>query len=113
MAAMKEGMHSLVIYDENRFDNKRYIHFLRKNDKKKALCYVSMQSYVAQILVHRNNLVREHAPILVSGEKIFTSADVLVRTAPHLTGHWKALSLLRLLPRVLRNKTVNLILDIP
>jgi len=109
---MKEGMHALVIYDESRFDNKRYIHFLRKNDKNQALCFVSMQSYVAQILVRRNNLLTEHAPILVSGERIFTSADVLVRRAPHLNGHWKALLLLRLLPRVLRNKTVNMILDI-
>lgn len=108
---MKDGMQLLIIYDEKRFNNRRFVHFLMKRDKKQMFCYATIQSHIARILVERNNLAIENTPILVSGDHIHSGADILLRLAPYLDGSWKMLSLLRLLPSQLRNKTINILLS--
>jgi predicted DCC family thiol-disulfide oxidoreductase YuxK len=101
----------LIIYDETRSDNRRFVRFLMRNDRNNVFCFATTQSHIAQILVKRNNLPADKTPILVSGDHIYTRADELIRASMYLDGPWRALCLLRLLPSVLRNKTVNLILN--
>lgn len=104
-------MQLLIIYDESRTDSKRFVRFLMKNDQNKMFCYTTMQSYVAQILMNRNQLSVTDLPVLVSGEKIYTGADVLTRSIAHFDSQRRLLSLLRLLPRRWRSRTVNFILS--
>jgi predicted DCC family thiol-disulfide oxidoreductase YuxK len=110
MNIMKDDMQLLIIYDEHNADHLQLVQFLSRNDRHKAFCYASVESYIARVLMSRNNLTTGSAPILIRGDKIHTGAELFPAIAPYLSGRWKMMVLLRLLPGSFRKSIVNNIL---
>jgi predicted DCC family thiol-disulfide oxidoreductase YuxK len=89
------------------------VQFVIKRDKQSKFRFASLQStYAKDLLANYFSQKRNtdlYSIFLVEGDKIYSRSDAALRIARHLRGGWRLLSLLRFIPRFIRDAVYNLI----
>lgn len=96
--------HPVMLFDGECIFCCNALQFFIKIDKEEKLRYTTLQSEVGQALREQLGLNQENeSVILVDQNEIYTETDVTFQTLRHLRFPWKALAILRFIPRPIRN----------
>lgn len=80
------------------------VNFIIKRDPNAKLTFATLQSEAGKRLLNEYSLANNVDSIIyIEGEKTFDKSDAALRVARQLNGLWPVLSVLRLLPKVLRD----------
>ena len=85
------------------------VQFIIQRDKHDLFRFASLQSHPARAVMQRFNIDPEslHSVIVIDGAKAYERSDAALHIAARLSGMWKLLSFLRILPRRLRDVVYN------
>lgn len=90
----------------------RSVQFIIRHDPVAYFCFASLQSAAGQEAVAAIASQRGKAPdavVLLRQGRYYTGSDAAVRIARHLSGGWRLLSLLRFVPRLVREPVYRFI----
>ena len=110
-----QGAH-LVLYDGVCGLCNRLLQFLLKHDRREVFSFAALQSDTGKRMVARSGGDPEEltsfyvvADFRTPGARVFTRSDAAVFVASQLGWPWKAMSIARWLPKVVRNRAYDLI----
>lgn len=83
----------------------RTVNFIINRDSANYFRFAPLQSEVAKKLLAQRNLSEFdlNSVILIENDEIYTRSTAALRIAARLDGFWRAVSVFRLIPRVLRD----------
>jgi predicted DCC family thiol-disulfide oxidoreductase YuxK len=89
----------------------RAVQFIIKRDKKKQFRFAALQGKGGNDLLKKFDLPANlfNSFILVEGDKVYTRSTAALRVAKKLSGGWKLLYGLMIVPRFIRNAVYNVI----
>jgi predicted DCC family thiol-disulfide oxidoreductase YuxK len=87
------------------------VQFIIKRDKKEQFRFASLQGKAGNDLLKKFDLPADlfNSFILVEGDKVYTRSTAALRVAKKLSGGWKLLYGLMIVPRFIRNAVYNVI----
>jgi predicted DCC family thiol-disulfide oxidoreductase YuxK len=87
------------------------IRFIIKRDKKRQFLFAPLQGKTGRELLERFNLAPNviNTFILLEKDKVYTKSTAALRVARKLSGGWKLLYGLMIVPRIIRNAVYNII----
>jgi predicted DCC family thiol-disulfide oxidoreductase YuxK len=96
--------HPIVFFDGDcKFCN-RSVYWIVCHDRDATFRFASLQSVVAQKrLQHRPHVMQMNSLVLLQNGMVYTHSDALLRIAVKLDAPWNLLSLLRIIPRMIRD----------
>jgi len=102
---------SIVLFDGVCNLCNRAVQFIIKRDKKKQFLFASLQGKAGNKLLQKFDLPANlfNSFILVEGDKVYTRSTAALRVAKKLSGGWKLLYGLMIVPGFIRNAVYNLI----
>jgi len=108
--------HTLVLYDGVCGLCNRLVKFLLRRDLADCFRFAPLQSEFSRTVLERHGLNSGDLETVVvidnfgtSGEQAFTRSDAAIASVSRLGGMWKAASVARFVPRVLREPVYKLI----
>jgi len=106
-----EAAPAIVVFDGICHLCSAWVQFLLRRDRRGRYRFASMQSDTGRTLLRTHGLDPD-APfsmLLLEGERARTDSDAILAVVAGLGGAWRAVSVLRLLPRMLRDPCYRLI----
>ena len=102
---------SIVLFDGVCNLCNRAVQFIIKRDKKKQFLFASLQGKAGNKLLQKFDLPANlfNSFVLVEGDKVYTRSTAALRVAKKLSGGWKLLYGLMIVPGFIRNAVYNLI----
>ena len=85
------------------------VRFVIKRDKKNYFHFATIQSEVAKQLTENENIESSATIILVEDEKIYRRSTAALRVCRHLSGGWKFLYNLIIIPAFVRDAVYNFV----
>ncbi len=87
------------------------VQFIIQHDPPANFRFASLQSDTAKQLLLEHGLNPQHLDsiVLIEGASSFTKSDAVLRVVRHLSGLWPVLTVLRVIPRVVRNWAYDVI----
>jgi predicted DCC family thiol-disulfide oxidoreductase YuxK len=89
----------------------RYVRFVIERDPDALFRFAPLQSPAGALLLRRHGFVPEGLDtfVLIKGGRVYARSDAALEIARHLRGPWRLLSLVRVIPRPLRNWLYDII----
>ena len=111
MRRMTDPAHPIVLFDGVCNLCSSSVQFIIKRDPEGRFRFASLQSPLGEELLTRFGINRgvTDSVILVEGDHYYQESDAALRVARGLKGAWKALAVLRAIPRPLRDAAYRLI----
>jgi len=111
MRRMTDPTHPIVLFDGVCNLCSSSVQFIIKRDPEGRFRFASLQSPLGEELLTRFGINRgvTDSVILVEGDHYYQESDAALRVARGLKGAWKALAVLRAIPRPLRDAAYRLI----
>ncbi|HEX9940420.1 MAG TPA: thiol-disulfide oxidoreductase DCC family protein [Thermoanaerobaculia bacterium] len=108
---MESSSHPVVLFDGVCNLCSGSVQFLIRRDPQGRFRFASLQSDAGQRYLDELRIGRQAVDsfILVEDGRWYQESDAALRVARHLPGLWKALVVLRLIPRPLRDRAYRLI----
>jgi predicted DCC family thiol-disulfide oxidoreductase YuxK len=106
-----ETAHPIVLFDGVCNLCNGSVQLIIRHDRQGLFRFASLQSPLGQELLARFGIDPKvvDSVILVEGDRWFKESDAALRIARGMSGAWKALSILRVIPRPLRDAAYRLI----
>lgn len=103
---MSEQCEFTVVFDGECNLCESSVLFIIHRDAKQRFCFVAAQSETGRALQARFGLdaLAQETFILIHDGEAFTASDAALEVARHLDGPWKALWVLRIVPRLFRDR---------
>ncbi len=81
-----------------------WVRFILKNEKNQLYHFASLQSEIAEKLLHRNNTSQKLSSIVfIENDTLYQKSDAVLRICRNLNYPWSIISVLLIVPTVLRN----------
>ena len=89
----------------------RYVRFVIERDPDALFRFAPMQSPAGALLLRRHGIVPEDLDtfVLIRSGRVYARSDAAIEIARRLRGPWRLLSLVRVVPRPLRNWLYDII----
>jgi predicted DCC family thiol-disulfide oxidoreductase YuxK len=86
------------------------VHFIIRHDRTGAFRFAPLQSNIGrQVLSRFPELQRVESIVLVEGGRCYIESSAVLRIAKQLDGFWKAIYVLKIVPRPLRDAVYRMI----
>ncbi len=81
------------------------VNFIVDRNSKKNILFSSLQSQTGQQLLEKFNLPKDNfnSLVLVDGDNYYTKSTAALKIAEYLDGNWKFLSILKIIPKFIRD----------
>jgi predicted DCC family thiol-disulfide oxidoreductase YuxK len=111
MNAVAEPAHPIVLFDGVCNLCSASVQFILRRDSGARFRFASLQSAAGQELLARLGIDTQgfDSVVVIEGDRWFKESDAALRVAHHLGGPWRLLTVLRLIPRPLRDRAYRLI----
>ena len=111
MGAMEPSAHPILLFDGVCNLCSGAVQFIIRRDHAGHFRFASLQSPLGEELLARFGIDRgvTDSVILVEGDRCYQESDAALRVARGMKGAWKALAVLRVIPRPLRDAVYRLI----
>jgi predicted DCC family thiol-disulfide oxidoreductase YuxK len=111
MNAVAEPAHPIVLFDGVCNLCSASVQFILRRDSGARFRFASLQSAAGQELLARLGIDSQgiDSVVVIEGDRWFKESDAALRVAWHLGGPWRLLTVLRLIPRPLRDRAYRLI----
>src|SRR5258705_4856366 len=108
---MEADKRKIVLFDGVCNLCNRGVQFIIKRDKKKQFRFATLQGNTGSDLLKKFDLPANvfNSFILIEGDKVYTRSTAALRVAKKLSGSWKLLYGLMIIPRFIRNFVYNVI----
>lgn len=103
--SVPESSHPILLFDGVCKFCSGTVVFVLRRDTAGVFRFAALQSSAGQDLLERHGLPRDQLEtmVVISGGRAHTKSDAALEIAHHLPGFWASLSLLRMVPRPIRD----------
>lgn len=108
---MSDLVRHIVLYDGVCNLCARTVRFIIQRDPAGYFCFASIQSTVGKVLMQKylGSATEVGSVVLIANEKAYVRSDAALLILRHLSGAWRFLSYLMIVPRPLRDLVYRLI----